>query len=67
MPQCLDEIESFAYDPDYGEEPRLTLAGKKGRREIVVQIYFAPFEDAEPDTVFDVNRGGWREKQADEE
>jgi len=67
LPQCLDEVESFAYDPDYGEEPHLTLAGKKGRREIVVQVYFAPFADAEPETVFDVNRGSWREKRADEE
>ena len=67
LPQCLDEVESFAYDPDYGEEPHLTLAGKKGRRDITVQVYFAPFADAEPDTVFDVNRGGWREKKAGEE
>ena len=67
LPQCLDEVESFAYDPDYGEEPRLTLAGKKGRRDITVQVYFAPFADAEPDPVFDVNRGSWREKRADED
>src|SRR5215831_15996318 len=67
LPQSLDEVESFAYDPDYGDEPHLTLAGKKGRREIIVQVYFAPFEDAEPETVFDVNRGGWREKKAGEE
>jgi hypothetical protein len=67
LPQCLDEVESFTYDPDYGEEPRLTLAGKKGRRDITVQVYFAPFADAEPETVFDVNRGSWREKRADEE
>ena len=49
-----------------GEEPRLTLAGKKGRREIIVQVYFAPFADAEPEMVFDVNRGGWREKRVGE-
>jgi hypothetical protein len=67
LPQCLDEVESFAYDPDYGQEPHLTLAGKKGRREITVQVYFAPFEDAEPETVFDVTRGNWREKRAGEE
>ena len=67
LPQCLDEVESFAYDPDDGEEPHLTLAGKKGRREIIVQVYFAPFEDAEPETVFDVNRGSWREKRAEQE
>src|SRR5262245_25798794 len=67
LPRCLDEVETFAYDPDYGEEPHLTLASKKGRREIVVQVDFAPFEDAEPETVFDVNRGSWWEKRADEE
>jgi hypothetical protein len=65
LPKCLDEVESFAYDPDYGKEPHLTLIGKKGGRETVVHIYFAPFEDAEPDTVFDVNVGGWRDRRAD--
>ena len=65
LPKCLDEVESFDYDPDYGEEPHLTLAGTKGEREVVVEIYFAPFEDDEPSTVFDVNVGGWRDKQED--
>jgi hypothetical protein len=67
LPQCLDEVESYAYDPDYGKEPHLTLEGKKGQRELVVEIYFEPFEDAEPDTVFDVNFGGWRNKRTEEE
>jgi hypothetical protein len=67
LPRCLDAVESFAYDPDYGDEPRLTLVGKKGRREVVVQVYFAPFEDAEPDTVFDVNTGGWRDRRPDKD
>src|SRR6202022_1540941 len=48
LPRCLDEVESFAYDPDYGEEPHLTLMGKKGKREVVVEIYFEPFEEDEP-------------------
>ena len=65
LPKCLDEVESFDYDPDYGEEPHLTLAGTKGGHEVVVEIYFAPFEDDEPSTVFDVNVGGWRDKQED--
>src|ERR1700739_4074318 len=30
LPKCLEEVESFDYDPDYGEDPHLTLAGKKG-------------------------------------
>jgi hypothetical protein len=66
VPMCLDEVESFSYDPGYGDGPHLTLAGKKGEREIVVEIYFEPFEDAEPDTVFDVNSGGWRDKPIDD-
>jgi hypothetical protein len=66
LPKCLDEVESFAYDPDYGERPHLTLVGKKGGHEVVVEIFFQPFEDAEPDTVFDVNLGGWRDKRPDE-
>ena len=67
LPQCLDEVESFAYDPDYGREPHLTLAGKKGKREVVIEIYFEPFEDEEASTIFDVNVGGWREKRTDED
>lgn len=31
LPQCLDEVETFAYNPDYGEQPHLTLTGKKGK------------------------------------
>ena len=59
---CLDEVETFAYDPDYGDEPHLTLTGKKGKREVVVEIYFESFVDDETQVVFDVNFGGWREK-----
>ena len=66
VPKCLDEVESFSYDPEYGDEPHLTLVGKKGKRDLVVEIYFIPFEDAEPDTVFDVNSGGWRQKATDD-
>src|SRR5262249_59891361 len=40
LPSCLDAVESFCYDPDYGENPHLTLAGKKGKREVVIEIYF---------------------------
>jgi hypothetical protein len=46
-------------------EPHLTLEGKKGEREIVVEVYLTPFEDDEPGTVFDVNFGGGRDKQED--
>src|SRR5438876_8367336 len=65
LPKCLEEVESFTYDPDYGERPHLTLVGKKGKREIVVEVYFEPFEDAGPESVFDVNDGSWREKRSD--
>jgi hypothetical protein len=65
LPACLDEVETFAYDPDYGNEPRLTLMGKKGKHEIVVEIYFEPFDDDEAQTVFDANFGRWREKRTD--
>jgi hypothetical protein len=67
LPQCLDDVESFAYDPDYGEQPHLTLLGKKRSRDVVIEIYFEPFDDDEPSTVFDVNSGGWRDKRAEEE
>ena len=67
LPQCLDAVESFAYDPDYGREPRLMLVGKKGKREVVIEVYFEPFEDEEASTIFDVNFGGWRDKRTDED
>jgi len=66
LPKCLEEVESFSYDPDYGQRPHLILEGKKGKREVVVEIYFEPFEDDEPNTIFDVNFGSWREKRTDE-
>jgi len=67
LPQCLDAVESFAYDPDYGRETRVMLVGKKGKREVVVEVYFEPFEDDEASTIFDVNFGGWRHKRTDED
>ena len=63
----MDEVESFAYDPDYGKEPHLTLVGKKGKREVVVEVYFEPFAEDEPNTIFDVNSGRWRDKETDEQ
>jgi hypothetical protein len=57
LPRCLDEVESFAYDPDYGADPHLTLTGKKGKREVVIEVYFEPFENDEPHSVLDVNAG----------
>ena len=66
LPQCLDEVESFSYDPDYGREPHLTLVGKKNKREVVVEVYFEPFEDEEASTIFHVNLGGWRDKRRGE-
>jgi hypothetical protein len=67
LPKCLDEIESFSYDPDHGDRPRLTLTGYKGAHEVVVEIHFEPFEDDEPQTIFDVNSGAWTEKKASED
>src|SRR5277367_658349 len=52
LPKCLDEVESFSYDPDYGEAPHLALIGKKGPTEVVVEIFFEPFENDEPNTIF---------------
>jgi hypothetical protein len=65
LPKCLDEVDSFAYDPECGEEPHLTLVGKKGKRDVVVEIYLQSFEHDEPTTVFDVNFGAWRDKQTE--
>lgn len=67
LPKCLDEIESFSYDPDYGNDSHLLLVGNKGKREVVVQIYFEPFEDDDPQTIFDANQGSSRQKEPDEE
>ena len=67
LPKCLDEIESFSYDPDDGDRPHLTLTGYRGTHEVVVEIHFEPFEDDEPQTIFDVNSGAWTEKGAGED
>jgi hypothetical protein len=66
LPECLDEVESFVYDPDYDQNPHLILVGKRGKREVVVEIYFQPFADDEPETVFDVNFGSWRDKHKED-
>ena len=62
LPKCLDDVESFTYDPDYGEHAHLTLVGKKGKRQVVVEVYFEPFTDEEPQMIFDVHSGSWRDK-----
>ena len=66
LPRCLDGVESFSYDPDDGREPHLTLTGKKGKKEVVIEVYFEPFDEDEAETIFDVNIGGWRDKRKDE-
>lgn len=66
LPQCLDEVESFSYDPDYRRLPRLTLTGITGKSEVVIEIYFEPFDDDHAETIFDVNIGDWRDKRTDE-
>lgn len=66
LPECLDEVESFSYDPDDGRDPHLTLTGKKGKREVVIEVSFEPFDDDETATIFDVNVGGWRDRRAEE-
>jgi hypothetical protein len=65
LPQCLEEVESFTYDSDFGAEPRLLLVGKKRQHAVVIEVYFAPFADDQPRTVFDVHRGGWRDRRTD--
>jgi hypothetical protein len=65
LPKCLDEVESFTYDPDHGQEPRITLVGRKGKRDVVVEIYIEPFPDDEPTAVFDLNAGAWRDKRSE--
>jgi hypothetical protein len=67
LPQCLDEVEWFDYDPDYGNTPHLSLGGKRKEYEVVVQVYFEPFEGDEAQTIFDVKRGGWRDKEVEGE
>jgi hypothetical protein len=47
-----------------GNQAHLTLIGKKGKHDLVVEIYFEPFADNEPSTIFDANAGSWRAKKA---
>jgi hypothetical protein len=64
---CLDDVESFTYDPNGGDNPHLTLVGKRAGRDVVVEVYLVPFDDDGPSTVFDVNTGSWRDKPPDAE
>ena len=66
LPSLFTELESFLYDPGSpDEEAHLTLCGKIGKRNLVVLIFFQPFEDATVRTVIDVNNqgAGCREKR----
>jgi hypothetical protein len=67
LPACLDDVESFTYDPNGGDNPHLALVGKKAGRAVVVEVYLVPFDDDESTTVFDVNSGSWRDKPPDVE
>jgi hypothetical protein len=67
LPDCLDEVESFSYDPAYGERPHVSLIGSKKEHEVVVEVFFEPFEDDEPQTFFDVRSGSWRDARTEKE
>jgi hypothetical protein len=67
LPQRLDDVESFAYEPDYGQRPCLTLVGKRGQHEVAIEVFFEPFDDDAPQAIFDVNSRSWRERGAEEE
>jgi hypothetical protein len=41
--------------------------GKRAARDVVVEVYLAPFDDHEPAMGFDVNSGTWRDKPPDVE
>ena len=65
LPHSFSELESFDYDPGSGNEgPHITLCGKVGKRDLVVLIFFEPFDDATVRSVIEVNDkgAGWREK-----
>jgi hypothetical protein len=66
LPESFSELESYNYDPGSpDEEPHITICGKVGERDLVVLIFFRPFDDATVHTVFEVNdQGGrWRPKR----
>ena len=65
LQSCLDAVESFAYDPDFGNEAHLTLIGRKGKHDVVIEIFVEPFRDDDPETIFDVNSGAWRTRRGD--
>jgi hypothetical protein len=70
LPQTFsEEVESFVYDPGSpDEEPHIIICGKVAKRDLVVVIFFQPFEDATAQTVVDFNNkgGGWRPKRGSE-
>jgi hypothetical protein len=47
LPESFSELEFFEYNPGSSdEEPHITICGKVGERELVVLIFFQPFDDA---------------------
>ena len=45
LSEAFADLDSFVYDPGRnGEEPHLMVSGKVGKRDLVVEIFFQPFE-----------------------
>lgn len=68
LPSVLTEVESLAYHPGSPhDEPHILLTGSYKKHEVVVRIFFRPFEDAEPDRVFDAVNKCWRDKKSSDD
>jgi len=67
LPSVLTEVESLAYHPGSPhDEPHILLTGSYKKHEVVVRIFFRPFEDAEPERVFDAVNQCWRDRKGRE-
>lgn len=68
LPSVLTDVESLAYNPGSPDEPpHILLTGRYKKREVVVRIFFQPFDDAEPERVFDAVNQCWRDRKSSDD
>ena len=66
--QVLSQVESLTYEPgSQYDQPHIQMTGRYGKREVVVHVFFEPFDDVEAERVFDAVNKCWRLKKQDDE
>jgi hypothetical protein len=66
--RVLDKTETFLYDPGSQHKgPHFWLSGIKSEKEVTIQIYLEPPDEADPSWSFDSNRRSWNIRDDDGE